>query len=236
MSILSEAFVWLNDPLNWQGREGVPRLATEQLGITAAAVGIGAVLALPTALVLGHYRRGGGFVVALGNLSRAVPTYALLTIFASTAIGFGNRATTVALTVFAIPPLLANAYTGVRQVDPDVVESARGMGLSEMQLLRKVELPLAVPLIAAGFRTAVVQVLATATLAAFVGGGTLGLIITNGFGTQDYGKVVAGGLLVAVLAVAADLVLVGVERAVTPGRAHRLRRRTARSPVTDGVA
>jgi osmoprotectant transport system permease protein len=235
VSAIGDAVVWLNDPLNWQGREGIPNLALDQLQITAVAVGVGALVALPVALVLGHYGRGGGVVVALGNLTRAIPTYALLTIFASSPIGFGNRATTVALMVFAVPPILANTYTGIRQVDRDIVESARGMGLSEGQLLRRVEVPLAVPLIAAGFRTAVVQVLATATLSAFVGGGTLGLIITNGFGTQDYGKVIAGGVLVAALAVLVDLLLGAVERAVTPGRVRPFRR-LRRVPVADGVA
>jgi ABC-type proline/glycine betaine transport system permease subunit len=117
MSAVSDAVVWLNDPLNWKGPQGIPALALEQLGITAVAVGVGALVALPLAFVLGHYGRGGGFVVATSNVSRAVPTFALLVVFASTAIGFGNRATTVALIFFAIPPVLANAYTGIRGVD-----------------------------------------------------------------------------------------------------------------------
>ena len=218
MSALGDAVTWLNDPLNWQGAEGVPTLALKQLRITAVAVGVGACIALPVAALLGHYRRGGGFVVATSNVSRAVPTLALLIVFASTAVGFGDRATTVALVFFAIPPLLANTYTGVRGVDADVVESARGMGLSERQVILRVELPLAVPLIAAGLRTAAVQVVATAPLAALVGGTTLGLVITSGFANQDYGKVVAGGILVAALAVLTEVVFVLLQRAVTPRR------------------
>ena len=150
MNLLHGAIVWLNDPLNWQGPDGVPHRTAEHLYISFTAVFLGAIVALPTAFVLGHTGRGGGFTVAVTNVSRAVPTLALLTIFAATAIGFGNRATILALAVFAIPPLLTNTYVGIRAVDPDVVEAARGMGMSGRSVLFKVELPLAVPLIAAG--------------------------------------------------------------------------------------
>ncbi len=216
VSVLADAFRWLNDPLNWQGRTGVPYLTAEHLFITVAAVLLAAVVALPLALWLGHKRRGGAFTVVVANLTRAIPTLALLTIFATTAIGFGNRATIVALAIFAVPPLLANGYVGIREVDADVVDAARGMGLSEWQVLRRIELPLALPLVAAGLRTATVQVLATATLAALVGGGGLGTIINLGFGIPDYGQILAGGLLVAVLALAVELVMGAVQRAVTP--------------------
>ena len=186
MSSLNDAFVWLNDPLNWQGPQGVPHLTWEHLYISGLAVGIAAVVAMPLALWLGHTGRGGGFTVVVTNVSRAIPTLALLTVFSATAIGFGNRATIIALAVFAIPPLLTNTYIGVREVDPDVVEAARGMGLSGWAVLTRVELPLAVPLIAAGVRTAAVQVVATATLAALVGGGGLGVIINTGFGARGW--------------------------------------------------
>jgi osmoprotectant transport system permease protein len=232
VNVVSDAVTWLNDPLNWQGRQGVPYLTYEHLVISALAVLFAAVVALPLAAWLGHTRRGGGFTVVLTNLSRAVPTLALLTIFATTAIGYGNRATVVALAVFAVPPLLANTYVGIREVDADVVESARGMGLSGLQVLRQVELPLALPLIAAGFRTAAVQVVATATLAALVGGGGLGTIINLGFGVSDYGQVLAGGVLVALLAVLVEVVMALLQRAVTPGRA---RRRVFRRTTTDAT-
>jgi osmoprotectant transport system permease protein len=220
VSSLSDAFVWLNDPLNWQGPQGVPHLTWEHLYISGLAVGIAAAVAMPLALLLGHTRRGGGFTVVVTNVSRAIPTLALLTVFSATAIGFGNRATIIALAVFAIPPLLTNTYIGVREVDPDVVEAARGMGLSGWAVLTRVELPLAVPLIAAGVRTAAVQVVATATLAALVGGGGLGVIINTGFGQQDPGQIVAGGLLVAALALVTEIVLALVQRQVTPGRSR----------------
>ena len=184
-------------PAELEGKTGVPYLTYEHLYISGFAVLLAAVVALPLALALGHTGRGGGFTVVVSNVSRAIPTLALLTIFAATAIGFGNRATIIALAVFAIPPLLTNAYVGVREVDRDVVEAARGMGMSGRSVLLRVELPLAVPLIAAGFRTASVQVVATATLAALVGGGGLGRIITDGFGQQDRPQILAGGILVA---------------------------------------
>lgn len=230
MSLVNGAFVWLNDPLNWQGPKGIPHLTYEHLYISFFAVFFGALVALPLALVLGHRGRGGTFTVALTNVSRAIPTLALLTIFAATAIGFGNRATIVALAVFAVPPLLTNTYVGIRGVDPDVVEAARGMGLSERAVLLRVEVPLAMPLIAAGFRTAAVQVVATAGLAALVGGGGLGTIINDGFGQQDRPQILAGGLLVAGLALIVEGVLAAVEHRVTPGRTTAVQRwRTRRA-------
>lgn len=230
MSLLREAARWLNDPLNWQGPKGVPTLGLEHLYISGLAVLAGAVVAVPLALVLGHTGRGGGFTVAVTNVSRAVPTLALLTLFAATAVGFGNRATIVALAVFAVPPLLTNTYVGIRGVDPDVVEAARGMGMSGVTVLLRVEVPLAVPLVAAGFRTAAVQVVATAGLAALVGGGGLGVVINDGFGQQDRPQILAGGLLVAGLALAVEGLLAVLTHLVTPGRAGRPRR-GARTPA-----
>jgi ABC-type proline/glycine betaine transport system permease subunit len=218
MSSLGDAVTWLNDPLNWTGPQGVPHLTWEHLYISGLALLIAAVVAMPLALLLGHTGRGGGLTVVTTNVSRAVPTLALLTLFSATSIGFGNRATIIALALFSVPPLLTNTYVGIRGVDPDVVEAARGMGLSGTSVLLRVELPLAVPLIAAGVRTAAVQVVATAGLAALVGGGGLGVIINTGFGQQDQGQIIAGGVLVAGLALLTELVLAIVQRRVTPGR------------------
>ena len=225
MSSLSDAFVWLNDPLNWQGPQGVPHLTWEHLYISGWPSGSPRRWPCRWRCCSGHTGRGGGFTVVVTNVSRAIPTLALLTVFSATAIGFGNRATIIALAVFAIPPLLTNTYVGVREVDPDVVEAARGMGLSGWAVLTRVELPLAVPLIAAGVRTAAVQVVATATLAALVGGGGLGVIINTGFGQQDPGQIVAGGILVAALALVTEIVLALVQRQVTPGRSRGRRAR-----------
>lgn len=236
MNVLGDAFVWLNDPLNYEGKSGIPYLTYEHLYISFFAVMIAAAVAVPAALALGHTGRGGGLTVVVSNVSRAIPTLALLTIFAATPIGFGNRATIIALAVFAIPPLLTNTYVGIRGVDPDVVEAARGMGMSGRSVLMRVELPLAVPLIAAGFRTAAVQVVATATLAALVAGGGLGKIITAGFGQQDRPQILAGGILVALLALLTEAVLAMVQRAVTPGRERRRRASPAPEPGAVSVS
>jgi osmoprotectant transport system permease protein len=230
MNLLQDAITWLNDPLNWQGPQGVPYLTYEHLYISFFAVFFAALVAWPAALLFGHTGRGGGVTVLVTNVSRAIPTLALLTVFAATDIGFGNRATIIALAVFAVPPLLTNTYVGIRSVDSDVVEAARGMGLSEAAILFRVELPLAVPLIAAGLRTAAVQVVATATLAALVGGGGLGVIINAGFGQQDRPQIMAGGILVALLALLTEGLLALLQHSVTPGHSRRRWRRGIRRP------
>jgi osmoprotectant transport system permease protein len=218
MNLLQEAVRYLNDPFNWTRPGGILELLGEHLRISALAVLAAMVLAVPAGMLLGHTGRGGGFTVALSNVSRAVPTLALLTIFAVTPIGFGPTATTIALAVFAIPPILTNTYVGFRGVDRDVVEASRAMGFSRWQVATRVELPLAAPLLMTGIRTAAVQVVATATLAALVAGGGLGRIITLGFRQQDYGAVLAGAILVAALAVLTEVLLAALSWALTPGQ------------------
>jgi osmoprotectant transport system permease protein len=219
MSVINDAITWLNDPLNWTAPDGIIARTKEHLAISAVAVGLACLIAWPIGIWLGHVGRGGPFVVAVANLTRAVPTVALLTILPLTFIGFGYPPIVLALTVFAIPPLLANAYLGIREVDAEVRDAARGMGLSGWQLLTQVELPLSVPYLASGFRTAAVQVIATATLAAFVNGGGLGMIISRGFGlglASGGGQVLAGGLIVATLCLVAEGLFAIGERTLTP--------------------
>ena len=243
MNAFGEAARYLNDPLNWTRRNGILDLLGEHLAVSVIAVLGAMVLAVPLGVALGHTGRGGGLVVAVSNVSRAIPTLALLTIFAVTPVGFGNRATTIALAVFAVPPILANTYLGFREVDPDVREAARAMGMSGAQVIVRAELPLASPLLMTGIRTATVQVVATATLAALVGGGGLGQIINLGVGQQDYGEIIAGALLVAALALLTEVVLVLFSWAVVPGPRRLpfapLRRRESRpgdpEPVAVGV-
>lgn len=234
MNAVEGALLYLNDPLNWTRPRGILDLAGEHLRIAGLALLFGMLLALPVAMVLGHTGRGGGLTVGLANVSRAVPTLAILTIFAVTPIGFTIWAPVLALTAFAVPPILANTYVGFREVDPDVVEAARAMGMSESQVVLRAELPLAVPLMMTGIRTAAVQVVATATLAALLGGGTLGNIIRTGFARQDSGVVVAGALLVAALAVLTEVVLSVASWLVTPGaRQLPFRRADADRPVDE---
>ena len=233
--ILHDALVWLNDPLNWTNPDGILYRALEHLWISAAALALACVVALPVGIWLGHVGRGGTVIVALANLTLAIPTMALLTLFVVAGFGAGYPPIILALAVFGVPPLLANSYLGMRQVDPDVRDAARGMGLSGAQVVRRVELPLAVPYLFSGFRTAAVQIVATATLAAFVNGGGLGMIISRGFGLgldSGGGQVVAGGLVVIVLCLSLEGLLALAQRGLTP-RALRAQGRRAPSSAAD---
>jgi osmoprotectant transport system permease protein len=236
MSYFHQGIVWLNDPLNWTNPGGLRDRLIEHLRISFWAVLLACLVGWPLGVWLGHRGRGGGPVISVFNLTLAIPTLALLTILPLTPLGFGEPPVIVALAVFAIPPLLANAYTGLRSVDPETREAAKGMGLSGRQLLWRVELPLAVPYLAAGLRTAAVQVVATTALAAFVNGGGLGEIISAGFGlgiNVGGGQIVAGGIVVALLAFLVEIVLAGVQRLVTPRplRSAWRRKPSAAAPV-----
>ena len=212
-----DGFRYLADGENWSGADGIPVRLLEHTWISGLAVLVACAIALPLALWLGHLRRGGTLAINVSNAGRAVPTLALLILLAISPIGFGNVPTVIALVVFAIPPLLTNAYTGMLEVDREIREAASGMGMTGWQQLWRVEVPLALPLIAAGVRTATVQVVATTTLAALVASGGLGRFIVDGYGRQDYGQVFAGVYLVAAFAVVAEVLLGRVQRAVTPG-------------------
>ncbi len=215
MSAIGDAVLYLNDPLNWTKVNGILDLLVEHLTISVSALLAAVVIALPLAVWFGHTGRGGGFTVALSNVSRAVPTLALLTLFAVTPIGFGNRATAIALALFAIPPILTNTYVAVRGIDHELRDAAEGMGMYGSQVLRQLEVPLAMPLIMAGIRTSAVQVVATATLAAFVSLGGLGRYIFDGLGQQVYAEVAAGAILVAVLALTVEYLLSKLQTAMT---------------------
>jgi osmoprotectant transport system permease protein len=203
MNYVHQAILWLNDPLNWTNPGGIEDDLRQHIWLSFASVVLAALVALPIGLWFGHVGRGGALVVALSNVTRAIPTVGLLTVFAVTGLGLGAQSVIPALAIFAIPPILANTYTGMREVDHEAKDAAKGMGMSGMQMLRRVELPMAMPYIATGLRTASVQVVATATLAALVAGGGLGTIINAGFGltiAAGGGQILAGGILVVVLA------------------------------------
>lgn len=212
MSLWAETADWLTDPANWQGAAGIPNRTVEHLGLTAAGVGIACAIALPIALWLGHVGRGGVVALNVANIGRAVPVYAVLVLLVIGPLGATPEATVIALTAFAIPPIMTNTYVGVREVDRDVVDAARGSGMSGRQVLFRIELPLATPLIMNGVRLAAVQVVATATIAALVGGGGLGRIISGGYGERDDGKLLAGALLVALLALVVEGALALLQR------------------------
>lgn len=231
-----EVAAWFADPANWSGNRGLPVLLAAHVGLTLVSLGVAAVLALPLAVYLGHKKRGGLLAVSLVNIGRALPTFGVMGVLFPITLGFaltqtplGYWATLIAMVVLGMPPMFVNAFTGVRDVDPGLVEAARGMGMTERQVLSRLELPLALPLVMAGIRTAAVAVVATVTLSAWLGYGSLGTYIFIGFAQRDQVLVFAGGLVVAVLAVLTEIGLGGLERMVDPVR--RGRRAAGRVPV-----
>jgi osmoprotectant transport system permease protein len=220
IEFLGEVAAWFTDPENWSGVNGIPNRMWEHIQISVFAVVVAAVIALPIAVWLGHYRRGGQLAVATVNIGRAIPSLAIvalaLPITIRLGLGLGFWPTFLALFVLAIPPMFANAYTGVRNVDPALVEAGRGMGMTDRELITKVEVPMASPIILAAVRVVAVQVVATATLGALVAWGGLGRYIIDGFATQNNVMVFAGGLLVALLAIVTEVLLGALERRVVP--------------------
>ncbi len=205
---------------NWWGRRGIaPRLA-DHVRLSAAAVAAAGLIAIPPALYLGHVRRGGALATALVNLGRAVPSLAVLALVFPLSLrygfGLGFWPTFVALVVLGLPPVFSTTYAGVVGVDPAVVDAARGMGMQGGEVLWRVEAPNALPLLLTGLRVSAVQVVATATLGAFVGFGGLGAFINEGFRQQDDGKLLTGAVLVALLAVLTELAFGIVQRSFTP--------------------
>jgi osmoprotectant transport system permease protein len=219
---------WLFDPANWSGSAGILFRTLEHVQISLLAVIAAALVALPVGLFIGHTRRAEFVTVTAANLGRAIPSFAIVALTFPIAVqlgwGLGFWPTLIALILLAIPPIITNTYVGVRDVDPDAVEAARGMGMSERDVLFSIELPLAAPLIVAGIRTSSVQVVATATLGALVAWGGLGRFIIDGFAQQNDGMLLGGAILVAALAIATEIGLGVVERMVNPrSRTQRVR-------------
>ena len=229
MDFLAQVAAWLVDPAHWRGSDGIPTRLAEHLHLSIESVVIGALIALPVGIALGHYGRFGGLAINLSNTGRAIPSFGILVV-AFQAFGLGDGPIVLALTALAIPPMVTNSYVAMGEVDRDVRDAARGMGYRELRQVLQVELPLAVPLIMAGVRTSAVQVVATATLAAVIAGGGLGRYIIDGLATQDYVKMGAGSVLVAALALAVDLGLGAVQRMLMP-RGIRVQRRPASAPA-----
>lgn len=220
VNTIGDAWKWLTDAAHWAGDDGIWHRLTQHLVLTVVCLVLSCLIALPVALVLGHLGKGGALAVNISNVGRAVPTFAVLVLLLLTPIGqWGEGPTVVALVLFAVPPLLTNAYVGMRGVDRSVVQAARGMGMTGRQVLWRVELPLAMPLILSGVRIAAVQLVATATIAALAGGGGLGRIITAGFNLASTPQVVAGAVLVAVFALVVEGIFEIGER-LAPGRAR----------------
>jgi osmoprotectant transport system permease protein len=213
VNVVNEVFTWLTDPAQWSGPDGIPVRTLQHLYYSLLATVIAAAIALPIGVFIGHTGRGALFAVNLTNLGRAIPSLGII-ILMFTLVGFGLVPVLVALIALAVPPIVTNSYIGVRSVDRDVREAAEGMGMRGRQVLWQVELPVAMPLIMAGIRTSAVQVVATATLAAFVGLGGLGRYLIDGLAQRDLPQVVGGAILVAVLSLLTELVLGRVQTLV----------------------
>lgn len=241
--MLGDAYTYLTQWSNWTGSDGMLQLMFEQLLLTFTALAITVLFALPIALYLGHIGRGGFLAINISNIGRAIPTFAVLVLlsvgFVGTAelgpYGRAGLATLIALVLFALPPVVTNGYVAIREVDKDIVEASTGMGMTGRQVFWRVELPLAMPVIMAGVRLALVQVWATATIAALVAGPGLGNVITSGFYNSNYGKGLAGAFVVAVVAFALEMLTFGAERAVTPVHQRRSRRSEAPRPTVGAV-
>jgi len=207
------------------GLDQVWEFTLTHIEISALALAIALALALPAGVALGHFGRGEAFAIAIGNSWRAIPELALIALVAAF-IGFGFGNVAIALMVLGIPPILTNAYVGVRQVDADAVEAARGMGMSDLGIITRIELPLAVPTIMSGVRTGAINIIATATIAPLAGVVTLGdfILSRNVYGDEG---VLAGAILVAVLAMLVELGLAGLQQVLTPRGLKLTRERAA---------
>lgn len=219
MQYLLEAFNYLFDPIHWRGPSGLAARAAEHLGYTALAVAVTALIAVPVGVWVGHTRRGASAVLSVAGALRALPALGMIT-FLAVALPMGVRVplvpATIALVLLAAAPLVTGIVAGFESVDPEVIHSARAAGYCERQILTRVELPLGAPVMVGGLRSCVVQVLATATVVAYIGLGGLGRLLIDGLAVQDYPRMVAGALAVTALALVVDLCLAALQRWARP--------------------
>ena len=221
---MDKIVAFFTDPAQWTGDTGIPNRLFEHLYISGSSVLLALLIAIPIGLYIGHTNRGSGLAINLANIGRAIPSYAILVIILpislqfSPDLGLNIIPTFLAMTFLAIPPILVTTYAGIREVDPDLVEAARGMGLREGQILHNLEIPLATPVIVGGFRTATLQVIATATIGAILGGGGLGRFIFDGLsqGEAGYPSIYGGAILVSGLAIGVDALLALAQTQLTP--------------------
>lgn len=237
LGLFGEALAWLADPAHWSGAGGIPNRALQHLGVTALALVIAAAVALPAGVLIGHTRRGSGLVGGLTGAARALPTLGLLTLF-GLAFGIGLTAPLLALVVLAVPSLLAGAYAGVQAIDAAVPAAAKAVGFSPAQVILRVELPLSLPVMVGGIRAAALQVVSTATLAAYTADIGLGRYLFAGLKSRDYAQMLAGALLVVVITLLLELLLAACQRVATarfgrPG-SRAPRSRSPRSRTADG--
>ncbi|WP_105971726.1 ABC transporter permease [Streptomyces geranii] len=217
MNVLHFVTSFFTDGAHWSGYDGIPTRLLEHLTYSLEALGLAALIGLPVGLVTGHYGKGGNALTLLATAARALPTFGLLVLIVMVA-GFGMLPVMIPLVVLAVPPILVTTYEAMRSVEPSPVDAARGMGMRESDILLRVELPVALPLILGGLRSAAIQIISTATIAAYVSLGGLGRYIVDGLYQHNYEKVVGGATLVAALALATLAVFWAAARAaVSPG-------------------
>jgi osmoprotectant transport system permease protein len=234
VSFLGEVLRWFSNPAHWQGANGIPTRLGEHVVMSLVATAVAALVALPIGLLLGHYGVGGALAINISNIGRAIPSFAILVLMVQL-VGIGATPAFIALVVLAVPPIVTNSFVGMRDVDPELRDAARGLGFRESRTMLQVELPTAMPVVMAGIRTAGVQVVATATVAALVGWGGLGRYIVDGIATRDFVQVFAGAVLVALLAAVAEIGLALLQYTLTPA-GLRLRVRQERQAAAAAAA
>ncbi|MGX5697265.1 ABC transporter permease [Agromyces soli] len=249
MNYFVEAIAWVLDPANWGGPSGIAVRLTQHLAISAIVLLLASAIALPIGMLIGHTGRGKHAAVMVSGGLRALPTLGVLTLFGLW-LGIGLRAPVLALLILAIPPLLAGAYAGFESVDRRTIDAARAMGMRERQIIGRVELPIGLPILVGGVRSAALQIIATATLAAYIADEGLGRFLFEGLKTRDYAEMLGGSLLVIALALVVDGAFALVQRFVVPtgvrlarasrggsaaaGREARIRTTSARRSITEG--
>ncbi|RMB82901.1 ABC transporter permease [Streptomyces shenzhenensis] len=217
MNLLHFINAFFSDGAHWHGYDGIPTRLREHVQYSVLALAVAAAIALPLGLLTGHTGRGGNILASIATAARALPSFGLLVLM-FVLLGFGLLPVMIPLVVLAVPPILVTTYEAVRSVDPSPVDAARGMGMAESRILLRVELPVALPLILSGLRSAAIQIVSTATIAAYVSLGGVGRYIVDGLYQRNYEKVVGGATLVAVMALATLAAFWAVARiAVSPG-------------------
>lgn len=222
MEFLGQLVAWFADPQQWTGQNSIPVHLVGHLALSGFGLLGGLVIALPIGIVIGHTGRAAFLAIALANIGRAIPSIAILGIVFPISLrlhlGFGFVPTLIALIALAIPPIVTNTYAALREVDRDLVEAGRGMGMGELQLLTRVELPVGAGLLLAGIRTAAVQVVATASLGAVISADCLGYFVIHGIATNDLPEIFAGALMISGLSLLTELLFGLVQRrVVSPG-------------------
>ena len=237
MNLVEATILWLADPTSWSGPTGIPARLFEHIALSGASLALAMALAIPLGIWIGHTGRFTALAVNVANIWRAIPSLALIALVLPVTaaidpqLGFKVYPTLIAMIVLAIPPILVNTQAGIAGVDRDLVEAARAMGMREGQVVRRLELPIALPAIVTGIRTSAVQVVATATLGAIFGSGGLGRYLVEGIAQRDDGMTFGGVVLVVGLALAVEGGFILAQRLLRPGRAARMDRSVAARPA-----